>query len=94
MSGGGATQTIADFSQIFYGESRRSSSKTTCAHLSNHSWLIYTLAATTGLYYKLAREKCRMDINNLRFDDETWASLPDLLGKLPEPVSLHVLKVQ
>lgn len=31
--------------------------------------------------------------NNQRpfqFDDETWAQLPDLLGKLPEPVRLHI----
>ena len=31
-----------------------------------------------------------MDKNKHRFDDETWASLPDLLGQLPEPVSLHI----
>lgn len=26
----------------------------------------------------------------LQFDDETWAQLPEILGKLPEPVQLHI----
>jgi alkyl hydroperoxide reductase subunit AhpF len=31
-----------------------------------------------------------MDTHEHRFDDETWANLPELLGKLPEPISLHI----
>lgn len=25
-----------------------------------------------------------------QFDDETWAQLPEILGKLPEPIQLHI----
>ncbi len=31
-----------------------------------------------------------MDKKPWQFDDESWALLPDLLGRLPEPVRLHV----
>lgn len=31
-----------------------------------------------------------MGINKNRFDDETWASLPTILGMLPESISLHI----
>jgi alkyl hydroperoxide reductase subunit AhpF len=31
-----------------------------------------------------------MDNKPWQFDDESWALLPDLLGRLPEPVRLHI----